>query len=187
MKPKINLTAKAFAVIFASVNILCITACTKESNVVSDNNVQRQTSSSQSDATSVFTTSSKFDISILVFIPCANGGSGEDVLLEGTLHETFHLGINGNRFQLKIIDNPQGLRGIGQVTGDKYQATGETQTMINDRTFVNGVFTESYINNFKIIGQGPGNNFLIHENFHVTVNANGTVTALLDHLTADCK
>jgi hypothetical protein len=111
----------------------------------------------------------------------------KDVLLEGTLHETFHLGINGNRFQLKIIDNPQGLRGIGQVTGDKYQATGETQTMINDRTFVNGVFTESYINNFKIIGQGPGNNFLIHENFHVTVNANGTVTALLDHLTADCK
>ena len=50
MKPKINLTAKAFAVIFASVNILCITACTKESGVVSGNNIQRQTSSVQSNA-----------------------------------------------------------------------------------------------------------------------------------------
>ena len=186
MRNTIHQIANAFAIVFASAYIFCLSACTKDTGLTIKSN-KNEAGATQTNAASVFTSSDKFQVSILTFVPCANNGNGENVLLEGTLHETFHLGINGNRFQLKIIDNPQGLRGIGQVTGDKYQATGETQTMINDRTFVNGVFTESYINNFKIIGQGPGNNFLIHENFHVTVNANGTVTALLDHLTADCK
>lgn len=33
----------------------------------------------------------------------------------------------------------------------------------------------------KIIGQGPGTNLLIHENFHLSINANGTLTALIDN------
>jgi hypothetical protein len=41
--------------------------------------------------------------------------------------------------------------------------------------------------NFRIIGQGSGNNFLIHENFHVTINPNGTVTAFVDNFSVDCR
>jgi len=186
MKPKINLTAKAFAVIFASVNILCITACTKESGVVSGNNIQRQTSSVQSNAAAAFTASSKFDIVLSINIPCANGGNGEDVTLTGTLHDLYHITINGNNFNVKQHDNPQGITGIGTVTGAKYQGTGETQQQFGG-SFVNGHYEGTLTNNFRMIGQGPGNNFLVHETFHVTINANGTVTALLDHLTADCK
>jgi len=43
------------------------------------------------------------------------------------------------------------------------------------------------VNNFRIIGQGPGNNFLVHETFHFTINANGNVTAFVDHFSVDCK
>ena len=79
---------------------------------------------------------------------------------------------------------PQGLQGTGVVTGDSYNATGVTQ----DTTTVGTVgSTFSFVNNFRMIGQGPGNNFLVHENFHVTVNANGDVTVVHDNFSIDCK
>lgn len=33
----------------------------------------------------------------------------------------------------------------------------------------------------------PGNNFMVHENFHVTVNANGTVTSVHDNFSVTCN
>jgi hypothetical protein len=47
-------------------------------------------------------------------------------------------------------------------------------------------FIETFVNNFKIIGQGPGNNFLVHQNVHITVNANGTLTASVDNFSTEC-
>jgi hypothetical protein len=131
-----------------------------------------------------FTASSKFEIQFLVFVDCAAGGAGEIVDFSGTLHDLFHVTINGNKFILKFHDQPQGIFGVGETTGDKYKATGVTQETTTSGTVG---FTDSFVNNFKIIGQGPGNNFLIHENVHVTVNANNTLTAFHDHFTADCK
>jgi len=47
------------------------------------------------------------------------------------------------------------------------------------------IFT--FVNNFKIIGQGPNNNFLVHENLHVTINADGTLTAFVDNFSFTCQ
>jgi hypothetical protein len=132
---------------------------------------------------STFTASTSFPIELLVFIPCANGGAGEEVLLSGNLHDLFHVTINDNSIHVKVHDQPQGISGTGQVTGVKYQATGVTQ----DEFKTSFGSEETFVNNFRIIGQGPGNNFLVHDNFHITVNANGTVTAFHDNFRADCK
>ena len=185
MKTTINLAASILAIVFASVSSLGLSSCSKETNVTPAN-IQKQAASMQSDAANGFTSSGKFEISFSFFIPCANNGIGEDVFFEGTLHETFHVTINKNKFLLKIIDNPQGITGIGQVTGDKYHATGETQQVIN-QSFTNGHFSSTYVNNFKLIGPGTGNNLLVHENYHLTVNANGTVTTEHYNFSAVCK
>jgi hypothetical protein len=130
------------------------------------------------------TTSVNFPIEISVFIPCANGGAGEDVLLSGELHDLFQVTLTSNgHFTLKFLDNPQGITGLGSVTGNKYQGTGGTQ-----QTVTGTIGTElTFVNNFRIIGQGPGNNFLVQEVAHVTVNANGTVTVNFDNFSADCR
>jgi hypothetical protein len=123
-------------------------------------------------------------IDLLVNIPCANGGLGEDVLLSGSLHVITHLTFsNSGTVTIKTHFQPQGISGVGQVTGAKYQATGVTQDILNLS------FGENYtlVNNFRMIGQGPGNNFTVHENFHYTINANGTLTSVHDNFTADCK
>ena len=125
-------------------------------------------------------------VTIFVFVPCADGGAGEIVELNGNLHTLITLTVNGNNFSAKTHFQPQGMSGEGLTTGDKYQATGVTQDHIK-ASFTNGQFNGTFVNNFRIIGQGPGNNYLVHENFHVTINANGTVTVVHDNFSSECK
>jgi hypothetical protein len=126
------------------------------------------------------------DLNLAVFVPCANGGAGELVGLNGPLHTLITFNINGNNFSGKTHFQPQGISGVGQDTGNKYQGAGVTQDHFKG-SFNNGQFNETFVNNFRIIGQGPGNNFLVHENFHLTINANGEVTTAHDNFNAECK
>ena len=121
-----------------------------------------------------------------VFVACANGGAGELVHLSGDLHVLITSTINGNNIRVNSHFQPQGGRGFGLTTGDTYQATGVTQNQSNGN-LLNGKFEATFINNFRTIGRGPGNNFQSHENFHVTVNATGEISTTHDNLTFDCN
>jgi hypothetical protein len=125
-----------------------------------------------------------FPIAIAVFVPCADGGAGELVVLEGDLHLLLTITENANHLSIKTHAQPQGISGTGLTTGDKYQGTGVTQDHFTTGL---GAQTFTFVNNFRIIGQGPGNNFLVHQTFHVTINANGEVTATVDNFSAECK
>lgn len=132
------------------------------------------------------TTNEFIPLALTLFVPCAADGAGEFVDMEGPLHHLSHVTIKGDHLTLKTHDQPQGISGYGQTTGDKYQGTGVTQQTWN----WNGVsypFTTTFVNNFRIIGQGPGNNLLLHNNQHVTINANGDVTTVVDNFRVECK
>jgi hypothetical protein len=134
---------------------------------------------------SQFTDNAVIPLDIFVFVPCAAGSLGEYVRLTGNLHALFHVTVsNSGKFTIKGHFQPQGVRGTGQSTGAKYQGTGVTQDLTHFGR-VGQVFT--FVNNFRIIGQGRGNNFLVHDVFHITINANGTLTAFVDGFKADCK
>lgn len=138
-------------------------------------------------AASSFTTSVKFPISVAVYVPCANGGAGEVVFLDGTLHDLFHIGSSGSGgFEVTVHDNPQDVHGVGAATGAKYRGTGVTQSHFH--VAGSGLpVTSTFVNNFAIIGQGPGNNFRVHETFHITINANGTITATVSNFRVTCN
>jgi len=108
------------------------------------------------------------------------------VLISGTLHIQQHITINDNRANIKSHFQPQGAGGVGLTTGDTYNATGVTQEQ-DSLPLTNGATEFTFINNFKIIGQGPDNNLLIHQTVHVTVNANGDVTTTVDNLSVECR
>jgi hypothetical protein len=128
----------------------------------------------------------KTDISLTVFIPCAAGGAGEVVDLSGPLHTLISFTINGNNVSGKFHFQPQGISGTGETTGDKYQGTGVTQLSFKS-SLQSGQANFTFVNNFRIIGQGSGNNFLVHETLHFTINANGAVTVFHDNFSVDCK
>lgn len=121
------------------------------------------------------------------FVPCANGGSGETIVLTGRMHVNDFLTIsNDGSWNLKMHIQPMNLQGLGQTTGLKYNATGVTQAKEN----LSGTglpYSWTYVNNYRMIGQGPGNNLLVHETWHFTLNANGELTAEIDNYKWDCK
>ena len=119
-------------------------------------------------------------------VPCADGGAGELVLIEGTLHIQQHITINDNRATVKSHFQPQGAGGVGLSTGDSYNATGVTQE-VDTLPLTNGAAEFTFINNFRLIGQGSGNNLLVHQTVHTTVNADGTVTSVVDNTSAECQ
>ena len=127
------------------------------------------------------------DINLTVFVPCAAGGAGELVDLSGPLHTLITFTINGNNVSGMAHFQPQGLSGTGETTGDKYQATGVTKDTSFKLSLQNGQANQTFVNNFRIIGSGAGNNFLVHEEAHITFNANGTVTVFHDNLSIECK
>ena len=126
------------------------------------------------------------NISLSIFVPCAAGGAGEVVDVSGPLHTLISFTINGNNVSIVMHFQPQGISGTGETTGAKYQGTGVTQESFKN-SFQNGQANETFINNFRIIGQGPENNFLMHETLHFTINADGSVTVFHDNFSVDCK
>jgi hypothetical protein len=121
---------------------------------------------------------------LTVFVPCAVGGAGETISLDGNLHVLINTTVDAQGgIHLKTHFQPQGLSGTGLTSGDKYQGTGVTQ----DQTIVTAAGVRSFVNNFRMIGQGPGNNFMVHENLSITVDAGGDVTASHDNLTTSCN
>ena len=140
-------------------------------------------------ARAISTTSNlQLPVSLTVPVPCANGGAGELVDISGTLHVllSFTLSDSG-RVTMKEHFQPQDVSGIGQTTGDTYRANGVTQ----QTTTLDGVdgapFEFTFVNNFRIIGRGPGNNLLLHQTIHVTINANGELTEFQNSISTECK
>jgi len=131
-------------------------------------------------------TNAEIPIDLFVFVPCANGGAGELIVVSGPLHVLFQVTIsNTGNVLLYAHFQPQGISGTGSVTGDKYQATGITQST---NTFSTPFpITSTFVNNFYMIGQGPDNNFKVHETLHYTINANGELTAFADNFSVTCQ
>jgi len=127
-------------------------------------------------------TNAKVPFSLGVFIPCVP----EVVVLTGELHILTAQEVDSDGgIHVKTHFQPQGISGVGSVTGDKYQGTGGTQEHFNIHS--SPAIEDTFVNNFRIIGQGSGNNFLVHTTFHVTINAEGVITADVLNDSTECK
>lgn len=125
-------------------------------------------------------------INLSIFVPCAAGGIGENVDLSGRLHTVISYTINRNRVSGAFHVQPQGINGVGETTGLRYRGTGVTEETFAG-SFRNGENNNSFVNNFRIIGQGSGNNYIVHETLHFAINADGNVDVFHDNFSIECK
>jgi hypothetical protein len=110
---------------------------------------------------------------------------GEAIHLSGTLLAQFTFTeSSGGNVEIGFHFNPQGVTGVGLTSGATYHATGETlgTTTIKAK----GGISDTFVNNFKIIGEGSAPNFLETDVMHLTVNANGVVTATVEKSMIRC-
>ena len=121
------------------------------------------------------------------FVPCANGGTGEGVHVTGTLNFRISRSTDGSGgLHSTTLIRPQGVTAVGLTTGTTYQFRSVSRDVFNQQTGGVGNVVMS-VNNFRLIGPGPGNNAWEHNLVHVTVNANGTVTANFFPANIQCK
>jgi hypothetical protein len=118
-------------------------------------------------------------VHVALLYPC--GDEGPVVLtFSGTHHTVSHTTIDANGgFHLMVHQR-------FNATNPKYRVTRVSNNTIN----VTGdslPFEQTVVNNFRIKGQGPGNDYLVHMTTHLTVDANGRVTAEVLNTRAVCK
>lgn len=127
-----------------------------------------------------------FPVDTNMFVSCAAGGVGEFIHFTGNMHYTgiFVLDASGGR-HFTDINITQNLGGIGLTTGNTYRMAIMGQDHLiaasND-----GVAITS-LTSFRIIGAGPENDFIIHENGHVTISSDGTEIVGFSNLFVECR
>jgi hypothetical protein len=83
-------------------------------------------------------------------------------------------------YHLTVEVNAQGVKAVGP-TGAAYQLPGGSWMEMN---VTPGATTQTETDVFNAIGQGSAPDFTVRGVTHTTVNANGNVTASVDHFTA---
>jgi hypothetical protein len=84
-----------------------------------------------------------------------------------------------------FVINDKGSTAEGLSSGTRWHQVGATKE--NDNIRGEAPMTISFVNAFNLISNGPAPNLLIHEQFHITLNANGVVTALVERSRIECK
>ena len=122
----------------------------------------------------------KVPLDLDVFIP----KTGNTIHLSGTLHVVMEQTVDSaGGVHIKEHFQPQGVSGVDLATGAKYQGTGVTKAQ--SIVTASGANHLTIINNFKIIGQGPDNNYTVHATVLIATNANGDLTATVDNAKID--
>jgi hypothetical protein len=136
-------------------------------------------------ATAEVDTNVEMDFSgFTAFVPCADGGNGEEVVFQGNLHILVSVTFDAKGgFHANSHYQPQGLCGEGQSTGDEYHATGVTQEHFNGKVGSSYV----YLNTFRLVGPGQNNDYIVRQALHFMVNSDGTVTMEHDRTEIDCR
>jgi hypothetical protein len=84
-----------------------------------------------------------------------------------------------------FVINDKGSTAVGLTSGLTWHQVGATRDAENIRE--PAPVTVSFVNVLNLIGHGSAPNLLIHEQFHITINANGTVTSLVERSKIRCK
>jgi hypothetical protein len=140
-------------------------------------------------AAQTMTTVEKIPIDQTSFIPipCAAGGAGEEIQLTGQANLVFHVTRdNTGGAHIKLHGNYEGVTGTGLTTGDKYQAT----LTINQAAYIENGDEDrqaTFLTKINLIGQGDASNLLGRMTIHATVNADGTVTAVVINVSLECR
>ena len=84
-----------------------------------------------------------------------------------------------------FVINDKGSTAVGLSSGTTWHQVGATRQTENIRG--DAPITVSFVNAFNLISNGSAPNLLIHQLFHITINANGVVTALVDRSRIECE
>lgn len=110
--------------------------------------------------------------------------SGERVHLSGQVLLIDNFFFSGDRFHDNFTLVPRHVTGTSE-SGVAYHAVGGLRETFNV-TSSGKVITDTFTTQFIVVSENGDGNTLIVEALHITVAANGEITAFFDHFQARC-
>lgn len=106
---------------------------------------------------------------------------------DGYLHILITYTENENRISGTALFQPQRAKLVGAESRDQYVGTGMFMETFNEPVGADGAAVITFVSNFRIIGKGKTTNLLIHEHGHMTINADGSVSAEINSSSVECR
>lgn len=119
-----------------------------------------------------------------LFVPCANGGAGEDVTLTGFTNFIYQMTWTDQNFTLVYHDNVHKVTGIGASSGETFVASGGTNGTVMG-SWANSQWTGTTIQQLRVVGQNSS--FFVTYKYHITITSDGNVIVNSKEETADCR
>ena len=119
-----------------------------------------------------------------LFVPCANGGAGENVVLSGFTNFVYRISWTDRGFTSGYHENVHEVKGVGAITGEKFTASGGTNGTVMG-SWVNDQWVGILNRQMRVIGQNTS--FTVKYKSHITVISDGTVKVNNIEQTADCN
>lgn len=110
--------------------------------------------------------------------PCTQ----EEITFTGEIHGIFRTTLDGSGGFHEVFHIQIHAMGTGS-TGTEYNFSDEITQQVNGKV---GLEVTS-VNSFNIISKGSAPNLILFMQAHMTVNANGDVTASFDNFREDCR
>jgi hypothetical protein len=177
--------------IFCFVAIACLLfgACKKESL---NTNQQARPTNDVTQAASLnaafsFNTQSDIDLTLPGWYE-VNSCTGEHLHINsGTWHIDVHGVINNNnKVSFAKHTNTNNYKLVSLSTGIEYTGSFVSNTDYSS-TFTNGLFTATSTLSVLLTTPGGSNNSVLKADEHITINANGVLTAYLDNFRSGCQ
>ncbi len=119
-----------------------------------------------------------------VYVPCANGGAGENVELSGNTNFVYQMTWTDHGFTLVYHANHQNVTGVGLTSGERFVGSGVTNGTVMG-AWVNNSWVATTNEQMRVVGQNT--NFIVKYQYHLTVTPDGNITASIKEVTAECK
>ena len=118
-----------------------------------------------------------------LFVPCANSGAGEELLLTGKTNFVYQMSWSKHRFTMVYHDNVHDVTGVGLYTGDQFAMSGGTNGTVMG-SFVNSQWIGTTIQQLKVVGRNSS--FIVIYKYHIVVTSDGNVVVKSKEETAEC-
>ena len=141
--------------------------------------------SNQTSAAQVSSTEEVVPYDQTLFVPCGNGGVGEDVALTGSLKILETIVYNDRGFTINYHVITQGITGVGLSTGEKFQSSGAIKYTITGEFGEEGQYSRVFLQQLRIIGQNTV--FKVNYKTKVTITPDGKITTSIQDETVDCN
>ena len=182
---KLQKTKRPILLFSTILSMLLLFSCKKSVNALPEPASAQMSLSNPSSSADVSRSEEVVPYEQTLFIPCGNGGEGEEVALKGSLKIVEETVYNDHGFTLNYHVVTQGITGTGLSTGEKFQASGGIKQTISGEFGEEGQYSRVFIQQMRFIGQHSV--FKVVYKTKITVTPDGKITTSIQDVTADCN